>query len=91
MFEASLRTFTASEIDRDPLKYLKPDRRIAAPLLEGAAARADVYGKTEEDINRYIDQYIADAERILREIRVQGKDTQVQRGARKAEKGGRRA
>ncbi|KAF1826948.1 uncharacterized protein K489DRAFT_397310 [Dissoconium aciculare CBS 342.82] len=71
MFEASLRTFTASEIDRDPLKYLKPDRRIAAPLLEGAAARADVYGKTEEDINRYIDQYIADAERILREIRVQ--------------------
>lgn len=70
MFEASLRSFIGTEIERDPIKYLKPDRRIAAPLLEGAAARADIYGKTEDDINRYIDKYIADAERVLRDIRI---------------------
>ncbi|EME48306.1 hypothetical protein DOTSEDRAFT_123451, partial [Dothistroma septosporum NZE10] len=69
MFEASLRAFTAQEIDRDPLKYLKPDRRIAAALLEGSAARGDVYGKTEQDIDTYIDQYMQIAEQALRGIR----------------------
>ncbi|KAF7195685.1 hypothetical protein HII31_03003 [Pseudocercospora fuligena] len=69
MFEASLRTFTSAEIDRDPMKYLRPDKRIAAPLLEGSAARADVYGKTEADIDAYIDQFMASAERALRDIR----------------------
>ncbi|KXT13444.1 hypothetical protein AC579_9903 [Pseudocercospora musae] len=69
MFEASLRTFTSAEIDRDPMKYLRPDKRIAAPLLEGSAARADVYGKTEADIDAYIDQFMAGAERALRDIR----------------------
>ncbi|SMQ47598.1 unnamed protein product [Zymoseptoria tritici ST99CH_3D7] len=69
MFEASLRTFTTAEIDRDSIKYLKPDRRIAAPLLEGAAARADVYEKTGLDIDAYIEQYVAHAEQALREIR----------------------
>ena len=49
MFEAALRNFTTNEIDREPVKYLKPDQRIAAPLLEGAAARADSYAKTEAD------------------------------------------
>ncbi|KAK0267900.1 hypothetical protein LTR91_002223 [Friedmanniomyces endolithicus] len=69
MFEASLRAFTTTEIDRDPVKYLKPDRRVGAPLLEGAAARGDVYKKTETDIDAYIDQYLASAERALRDIR----------------------
>ncbi|TKA36900.1 hypothetical protein B0A54_12742 [Friedmanniomyces endolithicus] len=69
MFEASLRAFTTTEIDRDPVKYLKPDRRMGAPLLEGAAARGDVYKKTETDIDAYIDQYLASAERALRDIR----------------------
>ncbi|KAK4632197.1 hypothetical protein CLAFUW4_03911 [Fulvia fulva] len=69
MFEASLRAFTAQEIDRDPIKYLKPDRRIAAPLLEGSAARGDVYGKTEQDVDAYIDQYMQNAEQALRGIR----------------------
>ncbi|KAK0356413.1 hypothetical protein LTR59_012843 [Friedmanniomyces endolithicus] len=69
MFEASLRAFTTTEIDRDPVKYLKPDRRMGAPLLEGAAARGDVYEKTETDIDAYIDQYLASAERALRDIR----------------------
>lgn len=69
MFEAALRTFTNSEIDRDPVKYLKPDRRMGAPLLEGAAARGDVYKKTEADIDVYINQYLASAERALRDIR----------------------
>jgi hypothetical protein len=27
MFEASLRTFTGAEIEREPFKYLRPDRR----------------------------------------------------------------
>ncbi|CAK3858160.1 C-type lectin [Lecanosticta acicola] len=71
MFEASLRTFASNEIERDSLKYLRPDRRIAEPLLEGAAARADMYSKTEQDINAYIDQYVANAEQKLREIRRQ--------------------
>ncbi|KAK1080801.1 hypothetical protein LTR33_005238, partial [Friedmanniomyces endolithicus] len=69
MFEASLHAFTTTEIDRDPVKYLKPDRRMGAPLLEGAAARGDVYKKTETDIDAYIDQYLASAERALRDIR----------------------
>ena len=68
-FEAALRTFTTKEIERDPIKYMKPDRRMGAPLLEGAAARGDVYGQTEKDVDAYIDQYLASAERALREIR----------------------
>ncbi|KAK5137248.1 hypothetical protein LTR08_000218 [Meristemomyces frigidus] len=68
-FEAALRTFTTNEIERDPIKYMKPDRRMGAPLLEGAAARGDVYGQTEKDVDAYIDQYLASAERALREIR----------------------
>lgn len=69
IFEQSLRAFTSHEIDRDSVKYLRPDRRMGAPLLEGAAARSDVYKKTEADIDAYIDQYMATAERGLREIR----------------------
>ncbi|KAK3114242.1 hypothetical protein LTR53_007638 [Teratosphaeriaceae sp. CCFEE 6253] len=69
MFEAALRAFTTTEIDRDPVKYLKPDRRMGAPLLEGAAARSDVYKRTDADIDAYIDQYLLSAERALRDIR----------------------
>ncbi|KAF2764700.1 hypothetical protein EJ03DRAFT_281516, partial [Teratosphaeria nubilosa] len=69
MFEATLRTFTSTEIDREPVKYLKPDRRMGAPLLEGAAARANVYMQTEKDVDAYIDQYLETAERALRRIR----------------------
>ncbi|KXL46911.1 hypothetical protein M433DRAFT_153218 [Acidomyces richmondensis BFW] len=69
MFEAALRNFTTSEIDREPVKYLKPDRRMGAPLLEGAAARANMYTQTETDVDSYIEQYLASAEQALREIR----------------------
>ncbi|KAI6815921.1 hypothetical protein KC332_g10808 [Hortaea werneckii] len=69
MFEATLKTFTADEIERDPVKYLKPDRRTGAPLLEGAAARGDVYSQLENDINDYIDQFVINAESGLRDIR----------------------
>ncbi|KAI6829449.1 hypothetical protein KC340_g8648 [Hortaea werneckii] len=69
MFEATLKTFTADEIERDPVKYLKPDRRTGAPLLEGAAARGDVYSQLEKDINDYIDQFVINAESGLRDIR----------------------
>ncbi|KAK5118950.1 hypothetical protein LTR62_000161 [Meristemomyces frigidus] len=69
MFEAVLRSFTIAEIERDPVKYLKPDRRMGAPLLEGAAARGNVYKKTVDDIDAYIDQHLASAEKALREIR----------------------
>ncbi|GAB1742387.1 hypothetical protein NU219Hw_g7937t1 [Hortaea werneckii] len=69
MFEATLKTFTADEIERDPVKYLKPDRRTGAPLLEGAAARGDVYSQLEKDINDYIDQFVTNAESGLRDIR----------------------
>lgn len=65
----SLQTFTDAEIERDPAKYLAKDRRLAAPLLEGAAARADIYPATEADIDRYITQYLKDAETALRDIR----------------------
>ena len=51
------------------MKYLKPDRRLAAPLLEGAAARSDVYDNSEADIDAYIETCLSSAERILREIR----------------------
>nr|POF13813.1 hypothetical protein CFP56_02837 [Quercus suber] len=69
IFEQSLRAFTGHEIDCDAVKYLRPDRRMGVPLLEGAAARSDVYKKTEADIDAYIDQYLGTAERALREIR----------------------
>lgn len=69
MFEASLRTFTAAEIEREPFKYLRPDRRLAAPLLEGAAARAEVYEKSQADVDNYIEQFLANAETTLRDIR----------------------
>ena len=69
MFEASLRKFTSDEIDREPVKYLRPDRRLAAPLLEGSAARAEVYEKSQADVEAYIEQYLAKAEQTLREIR----------------------
>jgi len=90
MFEASLRNFTTNEIDRDPVKYLKPDRRMGAPLLEGAAARGDVYSQMEKDINAYIDQYVASAERGLRDIRRkdigdEAADEEYQRGDRSDE------
>lgn len=65
----SLQAFTETEIERDPVKYLAKDRRLAAPLLEGAAARADIYPATEADIDRYIMAHLADAEAALREIR----------------------
>ena len=69
MFEAALRTFTRAEIEREPFKYLRPDRRLAAPLLEGAAARAEVYEKSQADVDSYIEQYLANAEATLRDIR----------------------
>jgi hypothetical protein len=69
MFEASLRTFTSAEIEREPFKYLKPERRLAAALLEGAAARAEVYEKSQADVDNYIEQYLANAEATLRDIR----------------------
>ncbi|PNS19257.1 Set1 complex component shg1 [Sphaceloma murrayae] len=65
----SLQTFTDEEIERDPIKYLGKDRRLAAPLLEGAAARADIYPTTEIDINEFISQYLDEAEVALREAR----------------------
>lgn len=69
MFEAQLREFTANEIEREPFKYLRPDRRLAAPLLEGAAARAEVYEKSQSDVDAYIEQFMAAAEDTMREIR----------------------
>ena len=69
LFEVALRKFTVDEIERDPVKYLRPDRRMGAPLLEGAAARSDVYKMTEADIDAYIDSFLGDAERNLRDIR----------------------
>jgi hypothetical protein len=69
MFEASLRAFTGAEIEREPFKYLRPDRRLAAPLLEGAAARAEVYEKSQADVDNYIEQFLANAEETLRDIR----------------------
>lgn len=69
IFENALRTFTTDEIEREPLKYLKPSGRLAAPLIEGAAARAQIYDKVESSIDSYIELYLESAERALREIR----------------------
>lgn len=69
MFEQALRKFTSTEIENNAIKYLKPDRRLAAPLLEGAAARSDVYDSSEADIDTYLDSCVAAAEQTLREIR----------------------
>lgn len=69
MFEASLRNFTGAEIEREPVKYLRPDRRLAVPLLEGAAARAEVYEKSQADVDKYIEQFLTNAEETLRDIR----------------------
>ncbi|KAM0722362.1 hypothetical protein Q7P37_001803 [Cladosporium fusiforme] len=84
MFEAALRKFTSDEIEREPVKYLKPDRRLAAPLLEGAGARANVYDKSQADVDNYIEQYLANAEVTLREIRKKeiGEDAAAEEVAR---------
>lgn len=65
----SLETFTDAEIERDAVKYLGKDRRLALPLLEGAAARADVYAGTQQEIEDYISSSMAAAEVMFREIR----------------------
>ncbi|KAF2225841.1 complex proteins associated with Set1p component shg1-domain-containing protein [Elsinoe ampelina] len=65
----ALQTFTDDEIDKDPIKYLGKDRRLAAPLLEGAAARANIYPTTEVEISDYISKYLEQAETALREVR----------------------
>ncbi|KAG8631747.1 hypothetical protein KVT40_000887 [Elsinoe batatas] len=65
----ALQTFTDDEIDKDPIKYLGKDRRLAAPLLEGAAARANIYPTTEVEISDYISKYLEQAESALREVR----------------------
>ncbi|KAG9911505.1 hypothetical protein KCV05_g14215, partial [Aureobasidium melanogenum] len=65
----SIRSFVDAEIDRDPVKYLAKNPRLAAPLLEGAAARADIYPKTEAAIDLFIQDYLHTAEQALRDIR----------------------
>ncbi|KAF4551280.1 Hypothetical protein D9617_14g077370 [Elsinoe fawcettii] len=65
----ALQKFTDDEIEKDPIKYLGKDRRLAAPLLEGAAARADIYPTTEVEINEFIAGYLEHAETALRDAR----------------------
>ncbi|PSK43056.1 Set1 complex component shg1 [Elsinoe australis] len=65
----SLQTFADEEIERDSLKYLDKHRNIAASLLEGSAARANIYPTTEAEINKYISEILKPAEAALREIR----------------------
>lgn len=64
----SLTAFAESELDRNHA-LLGKDRRQAAPLIEGAAERKDVYKQTEHDVERMIDDALVGAEDTLREIR----------------------
>lgn len=65
----SLQSFADDEIEKDPVKYLSKDRRLAAPLLEGAITRADMYSKAEDQIGQYISGFLAQAEVALRALR----------------------
>ncbi|KAL9056004.1 MAG: hypothetical protein Q9162_003183 [Coniocarpon cinnabarinum] len=76
-FEASLSkstlaeditTLAENEIERNPTLLAK-DRRLAAPLIEGAAERSGVYSKVESDVEDLIESLLGDAGSELRELR----------------------
>lgn len=67
-FTTALTSFAEHELERNNA-LLGKDRRQAAPLIEGAAERSDVYKQAEEDVGRMIDEALAGAEDKLRDIR----------------------
>lgn len=69
-FTTALTSFAEKELDRNHALLAK-DRRQAAPLIEGAAERGDVYKTSEQDVVRMIDKALAGAEEKLRDIRVE--------------------
>lgn len=69
-FTSALTSFAEKELDRNHTLLAK-DRRQAAPLIEGAAERGNVYKATEVDVSRMIDEALAGAEEKLRDIRVE--------------------
>ncbi|TKA66592.1 hypothetical protein B0A49_10130 [Cryomyces minteri] len=65
----ALNELADNEIERKPNDFLARDRRVTVPLLEGAAERSDVYKLTEHDVDRYVLDYLEQAEKALRDIR----------------------
>lgn len=56
------------EIERTPA-LLSKDRRIAAPLVEGAAERSDVYRTAQKHVREFMEALRGVAEEKMREIR----------------------
>ncbi|KAF2838188.1 hypothetical protein M501DRAFT_862710 [Patellaria atrata CBS 101060] len=65
---SALEELTEHEIDRNP-SLLSKDRRIAASLIEGAAERSEIYRVVQDDINRYIEEIVVQAEEKMRAVR----------------------
>ncbi|KAK5240270.1 hypothetical protein LTR16_010882, partial [Cryomyces antarcticus] len=65
----ALNELADNEIERNPNDFLARDRRVTVPLLEGAAERSDVFKLTEHDVDRYVLEYLEQAEKALRDIR----------------------
>jgi len=65
---ASLLSLVDAELERNPV-LLSKDRRQAAPLIEGAAERSDIYRTAETNVDKLIDVLLDNAEEKLRAIR----------------------
>lgn len=64
----ALTGLAEAELDRNP-SLLSKDRRQAAPLVEGAVERSDIYRGAEENVDAFVENYIQAAEVKLREFR----------------------
>jgi len=64
----SLTELAEAELERNP-SLLAKDRRQAAPLIEGATERSEIYRIAEKDVDRLIDEFVSVADGKLREIR----------------------
>ncbi|KAI9721134.1 MAG: hypothetical protein M1828_005240 [Chrysothrix sp. TS-e1954] len=66
---ASLTQLADAELDKNP-GLLAKDRRQAAPLIEGAVERSEIYRIAELDVEKIVETCAADADSRFRSIRV---------------------
>lgn len=78
----SLTALVDAQLERNPA-LLSKDRRQAAPLVEGAVERSEIYRIAEADVDKLIDGYVMDAEERLREIRRKDVGDDVAEGEQK--------
>jgi len=64
----ALTGLAEAELERDP-NLLSKDRRQAAPLVEGAVERSEIYRNVERDLDAFVEEYVIAAEAKMRELR----------------------